>query len=358
MNIAVLILVAVQLVLLLLLVGIVYQLFQQQGRLAVQIESLEEMLPEATSDHGERRSRGLPPATAIQPFDLPDVEGNRVKLEDFKGRRMLLVNWSTTCAFCEAIVQDLAALQGSLEQRGVEVVLMSRGDPDENREMVADAGLRAKIVLQPEGGMIPAFARTGTPAAYLVDEQGRVAKPMALGSEEVPELARTAAGRQLKLATERPLSESKLRRDGLPPGTKAPDFRLESVAGGDVSLEQFSGSPTLLVFSDPECGPCESLAEDLAVWHRDHAGADLSVVMVSRGEREANQRKIEEYAIEFPVALQPGWRLSRAYGIFATPVGYLIDEHGVIVREVARGPDEILSMAQDALERREEVSSG
>jgi peroxiredoxin len=357
MSLAVLILVVVQLLLILFLVGVVFQLFRQQGRLALQIESLEEMLPEATSDQGERPSRGLPPASVIQPFDLPDVDGNRVKLEDFKGRRLLLVNWSTTCAFCEAIVKELATLQDNLEQRGVEVVLMSRGDPGENREMVAGTGLRAKIVLQPEGGMVPAFARAGTPAAYLVDEHGRVAKPMALGSEEVPDLARMAAGRQLKLATERPLSESKLRRDGLPPGTKAPDFRLESVASGHVSLEQFSGSPMLLVFTDPECGPCETLAADLAAWHRDHADSGLSVMMVSRGDREVNRRKVEEHAIGFPVALQPGWRLSRAYGVFATPVGYLIDEQGFIVRDVARGPDQILSMARDALESRKEVWS-
>ena len=47
--------------------------------------------------------------------------------------------------------------------------------------------------------------------------------------------------------------------------------------------------------------------------------------------------------------LQPGWRLSKEYGIFATPVAFLIDEEGVIERDVARGPTEILALAREAL---------
>ena len=47
--------------------------------------------------------------------------------------------------------------------------------------------------------------------------------------------------------------------------------------------------------------------------------------------------------------LQPGWRLSKEYGIFATPVAFLIDEEGVIERDVVRGPNEILALAREAL---------
>ena len=47
--------------------------------------------------------------------------------------------------------------------------------------------------------------------------------------------------------------------------------------------------------------------------------------------------------------LQQGWRLSKQYGIFATPVAFLIDEEGVIERDVARGPTAILELAREAL---------
>ena len=245
----------------------------------------------------------------------------------------------------------------TIEKRGVDVVLVSRGDPEENRTMVNGHGLDARILLQPEGaGMIDAFARTGTPAAYLVDEHGRVAKPMALGADQVPELAREAAGRQIKLATERSLSESKLMRDGLPAGSPAPVFELPTVSGDTISLEQLRGSEALLVFSDPECGPCEVLAADLGRWHEAQGDDAPPVVMISRGDREENRRKVKEYGIDFPVAIQPAWKVSKAYGIFSTPVGFLIDENGVIVREGARGPEAVMALAHDALEHRKEVA--
>ena len=71
--------------------------------------------------------------------------------------------------------------------------------------------------------------------------------------------------------------------------------------------------------------------------------------MVSRGEPAENQRKAEAFGVEFQVVLQPGWRLSKKYGIFATPVAFLINEEGVIERDVARGPTEILAVAREAL---------
>jgi peroxiredoxin len=351
----------VEIALLVLLAGVVYQLFQQQGRMLVQLETIEQMIPEIadSAGHHEGRRRGVPVAMSIPPFKLPDLEGAMVTQDDLEGRRVLLVNWSTTCGFCDAIIDDLAKLQDRFAKRDVDVVLVSRGDPEENHRFVAERGLACRILLQPEdNGGIAAFAGIGTPAAYLIDEHGRVAKPMALGADEVPSLAREAAGRQLKLSTERPVSESRIQREGLPAGTPAPIFSLPSVSGGKISLEQFQGSPTLLVFSDPECGPCDVLADDLAQWHRARADDDgLALLMISRGDVEANRRKVEERGITFPVAIQPRWKVSKEYGIFATPVGFLLDEHGVIARDVARGPEEIMALARDSSDDGKEVTT-
>ena len=42
--------------------------------------------------------------------------------------------------------------------------------------------------------------------------------------------------------------------------------------------------------------------------------------------------------------LQQQWEISRKYAMFATPIAYLIDEQGVIARDVAVGTDAILSL--------------
>ena len=67
--------------------------------------------------------------------------------------------------------------------------------------------------------------------------------------------------------------------------------------------------------------------------------------MLSRADPEANKRKVAEHGLTFPVLLQRHWEISREYGMFATPIAYLIDEHGVIAADVATGPDAILALA-------------
>jgi peroxiredoxin len=201
----------------------------------------------------------------------------------------------------------------------------------------------------------------GTPCAYLLDEKGKVAEPMAVGAEAVPLLARSAttrSGKRKRLPGERPLSESKIPRGGLPAGTRAPAFTLPDLSGQLVSLDQYRGRSVLLVFTDPNCGPCDQLAPKLADLHRKHAGNGLSILMVGRGDAQENQKKARAFGLEFPVVMQDRWKLSKEYGIFATPVAFLIGKDGVIEQNVAEGGDKILALAAKASSESKEVGHG
>jgi peroxiredoxin len=329
-----------------------FQVLRQQGRLLLRMEALEARLgvPEA-GDGGDTARGGLPLATGFPPFRLSDLRGEQVELEDFRGTRVLLVHWSPGCGFCGQIARDLARLQGDLRRRKTELVLVSYGDVESNRALLEEHGLDCAVLLQRDGETVEGFAHMGTPVAYLLDEKGRVAKPVAVGAHEVPELAEEAAGRGRRLASERPLTESRIEREGLKAGTPAPSFELPDLAGRTISFREHRGRRVLLVFSDPECKPCTALLPDLARLYREHRGDGLEVVVVSRGDVGENRSKVEGSGIEFPVVIQQGWRVSKKYGIFATPVAFRVDEEGVIEREVARGPTEILALANDALRR-------
>jgi peroxiredoxin len=325
--------------------SLIYQLIRQQGRLLIRLERLEQASHPDGADAD--RPKGLPLATPSPRFRLPDIAGHDVALEDFEGRRLLLVHWDPSCTFCGQIAPDLAGLQRDLRNHRTDIVLMSHGDAEPNRRLADEHALDCSILLHPPGVASPLFDGLGTPVAYLLDEKGRVAKGLALGAEEVVELAREAAGRPKRLG-ERSLAESRLERDGLPAGTRAPSFALPDLAGETVSLDDYRGRRTLLVFSDPECGPCDALAAELAHWEREHRD-DLAVVMVTRGGVAENRRKAAEHTVEFPVAIQPGWRVSKQYGIFATPVGFLLDENGIIECAVAKGGPEIFALARSAV---------
>jgi peroxiredoxin len=322
---------------------------RQQGRLLLRIEALEARSGASDTPGGGDPRGGLPLATPFPSFRLAGLEGEDISLEDFQGKRVLLVHWSPECGFCRQIAADLARLRGDLSRRRTELVLVSYGSPEANRALLELHGLRSPVLLQHEGQTVAGFARMGTPVAYLLDEKGRIAKPVAVGANEVLELAEEAAGRRRRLTSERPLSESLIEREGLKAGTPAPAFELPDLAGRTVSLAEHRGRRVLLVFTDPECGPCDALLPDLARLDRDHGHDGLVLVLVSRGGVEENRRKADASGVEFPVLLQPGWRLSKEYGIFATPVAFLVDEAGVIERDVVRGPAEVLALAQTAL---------
>jgi peroxiredoxin len=345
-------------VFLLLLAGLwffVYQLFRQQARLLLRLDALEHRLGHSGGQALGAAARppvlqGLPVGTEIPDFQLPDVDGGTVSLAEFRGRRVLLIYWNPTCGFCDMIGPDLAALHKDFERSNVSLVLASHGDADSNRKLAQEHGLQASILLV-DGRTLEAFQNMGTPSAYLLDEQGKVAEPMAVGAEAVPRLARSAAaskGKLKRLPGEKPLSESRIPRGGLPAGALAPAFTLPDLTGRLASLDQYRGGRVLLVFSDPNCGPCDQLAPKLADLHRRHAGNGFSILMVGRGDAQENRRKATEHGLEFPVLLQDRWKLSKEYGTFATPVAFLIGKDGIIEQNVAEGAEKILALAEKA----------
>ena len=335
---------------------LLFQLLRQHGQVVVRLDRLEERLAGAGLPGLERDGEplGVSVGSPLPSFRLPDVNGGTVALEEFRGKRVLLVHWSPGCGFCDAIAGDLAEAVGALRARNTELVLVSTGDAETNRTLATEYGLDCPLLLQEETKVVDAFAGVGTPAAYLLDEEGRVDNGLVLGADKVPDMLREALKGRRRLATERPLSESRIEREGLKPGARAPAFALPGIDGGTVALEEHRGRRVLVIFSDPHCGPCEELTPQLVGWHEPALQAGMEFVMVSRGSEEENRRKCEEHGVGFPVGIQRGWRVSKEYGIFATPVAFLVDAEGVIARPVAKGPEAIAALVQAEIGAREE----
>jgi methylamine dehydrogenase accessory protein MauD len=119
---------------------------------------------------------------------------------------------------------------------------------------------------------------------------------------------------------------SRVGRNGLKPGKKAPDFALPAIDGKEVSLHDFAGRKVLLVFTQSGCGPCHELMPELIAM----GGGEVQVVVVNKGDREATRAWAAEAGARFPVLVQQGQDLSRKYEAFATPFAFQIDERGVV----------------------------
>ena len=335
-----------------------YQVVKQQGRIILRLDELEKRSDAASEE--TKQPAGLPVGTPFPAFTLPDLAGKQIALDDFRGNRVLLVHWNPQCGFCDMLAPDLASLQPDFEKRGVQLLLLAQGDVEANRKLAEDHGLRCPVLLLKDRETPEPFKHQGTPIAYLLDAEGRIMKPLAQGSEQVPALAEEAldedpavggpeAPGPKDLPGKKPLSASKIVREGLKAGTPAPAFHLPDIYGKTVSLDDYRGRAVLLVFSDPHCGPCDQLAPQLARFDRKHSNNGLSLMIIGRGEPEENRKKAEQHGIKFPFVIQERWRLSKKYGIFSTPVAFLVDSDGVIARDVAIGPDPILELAEEGL---------
>ncbi|MDQ5852856.1 MAG: DoxX family membrane protein, partial [Chloroflexota bacterium] len=72
--------------------------------------------------------------------------------------------------------------------------------------------------------------------------------------------------------------------EGLPINAAAPAFRLADLDGEMLTLDALraAGTPILLVFSDPNCGPCNALLPEIGRWQRDYADK-LRITLISSG---------------------------------------------------------------------------
>jgi peroxiredoxin len=166
----------------------VLELTRQLGMIGL-LEGLKPFFPAAAWDDPQ----GLSVGDDLPPADLTDIDGNPASLEAFRGRRVLLVNWSPYCGFCERIAPDFVELQTDLEDRGIELVLLAIGDAEPNRDLLDRHGLECTVLRH--NGDVAAFYGVGTPSAYVIDEAGKVASALTIGADTVPGLARALAGK-------------------------------------------------------------------------------------------------------------------------------------------------------------------
>jgi thiol-disulfide isomerase/thioredoxin len=122
-----------------------------------------------------------PPAQSYAP--APDVQftkldGSAFRLNDLKGRVVLLNFWATWCVPCRNEIPSLSAIQKDLDSRGLSVVGVSYDDTaDLVQEFQKDIPQSYQIVLggREVGSQLPA---SPLPTTYIIDRQGRIREKM------------------------------------------------------------------------------------------------------------------------------------------------------------------------------------
>jgi thiol-disulfide isomerase/thioredoxin len=110
------------------------------------------------------------------PFALPDLSGDTVRLEDYRGKVTLVNFWASWCEPCREEFPHMAALYEELGPRGGDFDIAAISDD------VSDRNMRAFVrefrppfrILVGGGRMKATYHYRGLPYSVLLDRQGRV----------------------------------------------------------------------------------------------------------------------------------------------------------------------------------------
>lgn len=317
-----------------------YLVFQQNGRLLWKIEALENALAQSLAKGKTEQSfPTLPIGKPAPTFQATDLTGSVIKWSDLLGKPRILLFFSPGCGHCISLVKDLRELD---EEKLRQIVLLTTGDVEINKRFFHPLIGKLTVLFQEKNEISILYKIPGTPMAYSMDSKGNIADKPVVGPSQIMALLNGTGLAQSGDDRKPSLAKSRINRNGLDAGTPAPFFELPLIKGGTINLAAYKGRSLFLVFSDPECGPCQALVPLLEDAHQNRK--DLAVLVISRRDRETNLKKVAEHHITFDIALQKSWEISMLYGIFATPVAYLINPDGIVTHAVARGLDDISAL--------------
>lgn len=106
-------------------------------------------------------------------FTLKDIYGNRLSIDKWKGKVVLLRFWATRCESCKVEMPKLQSSFMNLLAEGFLVVAVNVEDPPEKAgEFVRELGLTFPILIDENQKVTNLYQVYGVPTTFLIDRKG------------------------------------------------------------------------------------------------------------------------------------------------------------------------------------------
>lgn len=135
------------------------------------------------------------------------------------------------------------------------------------------------------------------------------------------------------------------RQSGPPPNPKkgflAPDFTLDLLDGGKMTLSELRGHPVMLNLWATWCLPCRSELPAIEKTYQRYKAAGLIVVglnMTSQDSESVVRDFVQEFELTFPIVLDRDGSVSALYQLLGLPSTFFIDQNGIIHSVIVGGP--------------------
>ena len=124
-------------------------------------------------------------------------------------------------------------------------------------------------------------------------------------------------------------------------GFLAPDFTLELLGGGQVTLSELRGKGVVINLWASWCPPCRAEMPAIQRVYEKTRGRGLEVLAVNTTFQDSERDAagfVQELGLTFPVPLDHSGTVSRQYQLRALPSTFFVDREGIIRKVIIGGP--------------------
>lgn len=108
------------------------------------------------------------------PFSVHSLNGDLLRLDDWRGQWVVINFWATWCAPC---VVEMPALQAFYEETGITVLAVNIGEDRHTViDWVSDGGYGFEVILDRDSNLYRLYQVRGQPSTYLIRPDGIISE--------------------------------------------------------------------------------------------------------------------------------------------------------------------------------------
>ena len=129
----------------------------------------------ATEEVEESDVIGIRKGELAPDFELETLDGETVKLSDFKGQRVMLNFWATWCPPCRAEMPDMQKFQADKDVQVLAVNLLeTESNPDVVQEFIDELKLTLTVPMDEVSAVSNEYEIMAYPTSFMIDSNGRI----------------------------------------------------------------------------------------------------------------------------------------------------------------------------------------
>ncbi|MGM8363895.1 redoxin domain-containing protein [Virgibacillus sp. W0181] len=133
------------------------------------------VLSDSKGEEEENVDVGLEQGNLAPDFELTTLDGETVKLSDFRGERVMLNFWATWCPPCRAEMPDMQKFHENTDVEILAVNLLeTESGVDKVPEFIEEFGVTFRILLDEDSSVANRYEIQPIPTTFMIDSEGKI----------------------------------------------------------------------------------------------------------------------------------------------------------------------------------------